>query len=66
MTTSSSLQSMGRWGLRYSLATNLVWIGTLKFESYEVDNIDPLVSSSPLFAPLRAKMSRHSWRGSSA
>jgi uncharacterized membrane protein YkgB len=59
MTTSSNLQSMGRWGLRYSLATNLVWIGTLKFQSYEVENIDPLVSSSPLFAPLRAKMSRH-------
>jgi uncharacterized membrane protein YkgB len=58
MTTSSSLQSTGRWGLRYSLVTNLVWIGALKFKSYEVDNIDPLVSSSPPFAPLRARMSK--------
>jgi len=31
---------------------NLLWIGTLKFEDYEVENIRPLVSSSPLFAPL--------------
>lgn len=59
MTTSSTLQLTGHWGLRYSLATNLVWIGALKFQSYEVDNIDPLISSSPPFAPLRARLNKH-------
>ncbi len=35
-----------------ALVMNLLWIGTLKFEDYEVENMRPLVSSSPLFAPL--------------
>ncbi len=29
-----------------ALALTLVWIGRLKFEDYEVDNIRPLVTSS--------------------
>lgn len=33
---------------------NLLWIGALKFEDYEVENIEPLVTSSPLFSRLSA------------
>lgn len=50
--TSRALQSAGASTLRYALALNVVWIGRLKFEDYEVANIQPLVTSSPLFAPL--------------
>lgn len=42
--------------LRSALAVNLVWIGRLKFEDYEVENIRGLVASSPLFAPLFEKL----------
>jgi reactive chlorine resistance protein C len=42
--------------IRSALATNLVWIGALKWQQYEVDNIDPLVTSSPLFARLKGKL----------
>ncbi len=58
MSTRSTLQTAGSLGLRYSLAGNLVWIGALKFQSYEQENIEPLVSSSPAFAPLREKLGR--------
>ncbi len=53
MTTrpATRLQSVGTSVLRSALVTNLVWIGALKFEDYEVENIHPLVSSSPLFSP---------------
>ncbi|MET8332081.1 DUF417 family protein, partial [Streptomyces sp. NPDC005181] len=34
---------------------NILWIGRLKFEDYEVENIRPLVTSSPIFSPLVAK-----------
>jgi uncharacterized membrane protein YkgB len=38
------------------LVTNLLWVGALKFKQYEVENIDPLLRSSPLFSGLRAKL----------
>jgi len=47
---------MGTSVLRSALVTNLVWIGALKFEDYEVENIRPLVSSSPLFSPVLKKL----------
>lgn len=47
-----NLQAVGVSTLRSALALNLVWIGRLKFEDYEVENIHPLVTSSPLFSPL--------------
>ncbi len=50
------LQLAGASTSRYALAMNVVWIGTLKFEDYEVANIQPLVSSSPLFAPVLKKL----------
>lgn len=51
-----ALQSGGALTLRYALVTNLVWIGRLKFEDYEVENIHPLVSSSPLFSPVLKRL----------
>ncbi len=58
MTTrpATRLQSLGASVLRSALATNLVWIGALKFEDYEVENIRPLLSSSPLFSPFLEKL----------
>lgn len=53
--TTQALQSMGSSTLRSALVLNLLWIGALKFEDYEVENIHPLVSSSPLFAPVLKK-----------
>ncbi len=50
------LQSAGTSVLRSALVTNLVWIGALKFEDYEVENINPLVSSSPLCSPFLKKL----------
>jgi len=44
-------QSVSTSLLRSTLATTLVWVGALKFEDYEVENIHPMVSSSPLFSP---------------
>jgi uncharacterized membrane protein YkgB len=39
---------------------NLVSIGRLKFEDYEVENIRPLITQSPLFKPLVAKLGERS------
>ena len=50
------VQSVGTSVLRSGLATNLIWIGALKFEDYEVENIQPLVSSSPLLSPILKKL----------
>jgi len=52
----TDLQSVGITGLRTALAVNLLWIGGLKFKQYEVTNIHPLVSSSPLFARFARKL----------
>lgn len=51
-TLDTRLQSVGSAVLRSALATTLVWVGALKFEDYEVENIHPLVTSSPLFTRL--------------
>lgn len=48
--------AIGAITLRATLAGNLLWIGSLKFEDYEVENIRPLVTSSPLFSTLVAKI----------
>jgi reactive chlorine resistance protein C len=51
-TPASNLASAGFSVLRSGLVANLLWIGALKFEDYEVENIKPLVTSSPLFSRL--------------
>jgi reactive chlorine resistance protein C len=50
------LTSVGSFVLRSGLATNLLLIGALKFKQYEVENIDPLVRSSPLFSRMRENL----------
>ncbi len=55
-TSANSLQCVGASVLRSALAANLVWIGALKFEDYEVENINPLVTSSPPFSRLIKKL----------
>jgi reactive chlorine resistance protein C len=39
-TPADDLASVGFSVLRSALATNLLWIGTLKFKRYEVENIE--------------------------
>jgi uncharacterized membrane protein YkgB len=50
-----NLQAVVASTLRLGLALNLVAIGRLKFEDYEVENIRPLVTSHPMFARLVSK-----------
>src|SRR3954471_22207763 len=52
--TAGSLQTVGASLLRFGLALNLLVIGRLKFEAYEVENIRPLITSSPPFSRLVA------------
>ena len=52
----TTLHSAGSATLRNGLALNLVWIGLLKFEDFEVENIRPLTSSSPPFAWLLRRL----------
>lgn len=54
--TPQGLQAIGSSTLRSALVLNLLWIGALKFEDYEVENIHPLVSSSPFFAPVLKRL----------
>lgn len=42
--------------MRCGLTTCFVWIGVLKFEDYEVENAEPLVTASPLTSRLREKL----------
>lgn len=55
-TAGKSLESTGFSTIRYGLALNLLSIGRLKFESYEVENIRPLVTASPVFSWLVARL----------
>jgi reactive chlorine resistance protein C len=51
-----NLQTAGRPILRYGVALNLLSIGRLKFEDYEVENIRPLITQSPLFSRLATRL----------
>ena len=46
----ASLDRLGMGMLRLGLVIVLVWIGGLKFASYEADGIVPLVANSPLMS----------------
>lgn len=43
---------LGMTAVRYGLALNLMVIGRLKFEEFEVENIRPLINGHPLFSRL--------------
>jgi uncharacterized membrane protein YkgB len=48
--TKGALEAVG-WGVvRSALAGSLLWVGALKFTQYEVENIKPMVSTSPLLS----------------
>ncbi len=55
-TPAGGLGSAGFAVMRCGLATTLLWIGALKFEDYEVENADVLVTASPLTSRLREKL----------
>ena len=42
--------------MRCGLVTTLVWIGAMKFNDYEVENAEVLVTASPLTSRLREKL----------
>jgi uncharacterized membrane protein YkgB len=44
------LQTLGKALVRYGLVLILVWIGAMKFTTYEAKGIEPLVASSPLMS----------------
>lgn len=44
------LTSAGKLLIHYGLALVVVWVGALKFTSYEAAAIEPLVTSSPLLS----------------
>ncbi len=46
----AGLENVGRGVARSALAGSLLWVGALKFAEYEAENIEPMVSTSPLFA----------------
>ena len=51
-----TLEAMG-WGVtRSALAGTLLWVGALKFAEYEAENIQPMVSTSPLFSWINSRM----------
>ncbi len=50
LTAASRLDRLGMGMLRLGLVIVLVWIGGLKFASYEADSIVPLVSNSPMMS----------------
>lgn len=50
MAVAASADKFGMGLLRLGLVIVLVWIGSLKFVSYEADSIVPLVSNSPVMS----------------
>ncbi|WP_433501267.1 YkgB family protein [Sphaerimonospora sp. CA-214678] len=50
------MHSAGISTIRYGLVINFLEIGRIKFEDYEVENIRPLVTSSPPFAWLVGRL----------
>ena len=51
-----ALEAAGRVVLRSALAGTLLWVGALKFAEYEAENIQPMVSTSPLFSWINRRM----------
>jgi uncharacterized membrane protein YkgB len=53
----SSLERFGEVLIRYSLVVVLLWVGMLKFTSYEAEAIKPLVENSPILSWVLGVMS---------
>ena len=54
--TRAGLENVGRGVARSALAGSLLWVGALKFAEYEAENIQPMVSTSPLFAWINERL----------
>ncbi len=54
--TNGALQAAGRSVVRSALAGSLLWVGALKFYEYEAENIEPMVSTSPLFSRIHERL----------
>ena len=54
--TERTLESVGMTALRLALATNILWIGALKFQEYEAELSEPMISTSPLFSKIYEKL----------
>lgn len=52
----ATLEAAGRGVIRSALAGSLLWVGALKFADYEAENIQPMVSTSPLFSWVNGRM----------
>lgn len=50
------IEAVGKMVLRSALAGCLLWVGALKFAEYEAENIEPMVSTSPLFSRINARL----------
>lgn len=55
-TAVSGLTSVGFPVMRYGLATTFVWIGAMKWNDYEIEHAEVLVTASPLTSPLRKEL----------
>lgn len=49
-TSGLDLEKIGATLVRVSLAVTVIWVGALKFSSYEAEAIKPLVTHSPLLS----------------
>jgi len=49
-TSGLDLEKIGAALVRVSLAVTLIWVGALKFSTYEAEAIKPLVTNSPLLS----------------
>ena len=54
---SSRAEAVGRELARYGLAVVVVWIGLMKFTTYEAEGISPFVANSPLMSWVYGPMS---------
>jgi reactive chlorine resistance protein C len=54
--TARVLASVGFPATRFGLATTFVWIGTMKWNDYEIEHAEVLVTASPLTSRLREQL----------
>lgn len=54
--TDWTLEDIGGCAVRYALVVVLLWVGMLKFTTYEAEGIKPLVTNSPLMSWLYAAL----------
>ena len=49
-TTALKIEHLGASIIRYGLAVVLIWIGIIKFTTYEAEGVKPLIEHSPLLS----------------